>query len=174
MDFQNTVKNNLRAPDFTLPDLRGDLYSPADYTGRIVILNFWSAECPWSSRVDQQIAELLQKWENAVQYFPIASNMNESLELITREASARELPIILHDNNLQVADLYGALTTPHFFVIDAEGILRYQGAFDDVTFRQRTPTINYLPQAVEAIQSGLQPEPAETPPYGCSVVRVMP
>jgi hypothetical protein len=59
-------------------------------------------------------------------------------------------------------------------VIDAQGILRYQGAFDDVTFRQRTPTLIYLHMAVEALQSDQQPEPAETPPYGCSVVRATP
>lgn len=174
MDNQPVIKNNLHAPNFTLPDLNGDPHSLVDYTGRIVILNFWSAECPWSSRADQEIVEYLQEWDNAVQYLPIASNLNESPEQIGREATARELPILLQDMNHQVADLYGATTTPHLFVIDAQGILRYQGAFDDVTFRQRTPTLNYLYMAVDAIQSGQRPEPDQTPAYGCSVVRARP
>ena len=168
------IKNNLQAPIFTLPDLNGDTHSLLDYTGSIVIINFWSAECPWSSRADQEIVEYLQEWDNAFHYLPIASNLNESPEQIAREAAARELPNLLHDMNYQVADLYGATTTPHLFVIDAQGILRYQGAFDDVTFRQRTPTFNYLHMALDAIQSGQRPEPDQTPAYGCSIVRARP
>jgi hypothetical protein len=145
-----------------------------DYLGLIVILNFWSAECPWSSRSDQTLSVYLPEWGNAVQYLPIASNVNESQELIASETSARELPLLLHDVDNKVADLYGAITTPHLFVIDAQGILRYQGAFDDVNFRQRTPTKNYLQMAVEAIKGGNLPEPDYTSPYGCTVVRWTP
>jgi hypothetical protein len=73
-----------------------------------------------------------------------------------------------------VADQYVALTTPHFFVIDEQGILRYQGALDDVTFRKPTPTHNYLHDAVEAVVAGARPQPAETPAYGCAIVRFAP
>ncbi len=113
-------------------------------------------------------------WGHAVQYLPIASNVNESQELIANVASTRDLTLLLHDVDHKVADLYGAITTPHMFVIDAQGILRYQGAFDDVTFRQRTPTQNYLHMAVEAIQGDKLPEPDRTSPYGCTVVRATP
>ena len=72
----------------------------------------------------------------------------------------------------QVAlDAYGVQTLPHLFVIDARGLLRYRGAFDDVTFRQRTPTRFYLKDAVDRLLAGQTPNPAETPAYGCAVVR---
>jgi peroxiredoxin len=174
MDNQPAIENNLPAPNFTLLDLNGQLYSLRDYLGFIVILNFWSAECTWSSRSDQTISEYLPEWGNAVQYLPVASNVNESIKLIESEASARELPLLLHDVNHKVADLYGAITTPHLFVVDAQGILRYQGAFDDVTFRQRTPTQNYLQMAVDSIRRGNLPDPSQTPAYGCAIVRAMP
>jgi hypothetical protein len=67
--------------------------------------------------------------------------------------------------------MYVALTTPHLFVIDEGGILRYQGALDDVTFRRRTPTQEYLYQAVKSVLSGARPQQAVTPAYGCSIVR---
>jgi len=174
MDNQLTIKNNLPAPTFTLPDLIGQPHSLGDYLGLIVILNFWSAECPWSSRSDQTIADYLRVWGNTVQYLPIAANVNESLELIESEASARGLPLLLQDVGHKVADLYGAITTPHLFVIDAQGILRYQGAFTDVTFQRRTPTKNYLQMAVDSIRQGKLPDPAQTSAYGCAVVRAMP
>jgi hypothetical protein len=65
--------------------------------------------------------------------------------------------------------MYGAKATPHFFVIDGDGLLRYSGAFDDVTFRQRTPTHTYLKDAVEAVLRGEAPNPAQTPAYGCAI-----
>ena len=39
--------------------------------------------------------------------------------------------IAMVDANGRVGHMYGARTTPHVFVIDAEGVLRYTGAFDD-------------------------------------------
>ena len=174
MDSKPTIRNDLPAPDFTLPDLNGDPHSLKDLRGRIVILNFWSAECPWSSRADQESMKFLQKWGDLVTYLPIASNVNENMEMITTEAHERGLSILLHDVNQQVADLYGAITTPHLFVIDAQGILRYQGAYDDVTFRQRTPTQNYLQMTVETLLQGELPNPSQTPSYGCIIVRNLP
>lgn len=174
MDNQPLLQLDQKAPGFVLPDLDGNLHSLKDYQEHIVILNFWSAECPWSQRSDQKIIEYLQDWATAVQYFPIASNANENRELIISQVNTRQLPLMLHDLNHQVADLYGAITTPHLFVLDTKGFLRYQGAFDDVTFRQPTPTLNYLYLAVEAIRNGFSPEPAETSPYGCTIVRALP
>jgi hypothetical protein len=71
----------------------------------------------------------------------------------------------------QVADLYGAITTPHVFILDREGILRYQGAVDNITFRKREATHFFLQEAVEALLAGRLPQPAETPAYGCTIVR---
>jgi peroxiredoxin len=159
------------APGFTLPDLSGAPCRLEDYRGRLVILNFWSAECPWSKRADEQLARLLPGWGQAAALLTIASNANEPPDLLQRTALERGLAPILHDAGQRIADLYGAQTTPHLFAIDAAGILRYQGAFDDVTFRQRTPTQAYLKNAVEALLAGRLPDPAETPPYGCTIVR---
>jgi len=163
------------APPFTLPDLEGALHSLEEQSGRIAgritVLNFWSAECSWCERTDPLLLECLQAWGNKVNLLTIASNANESRELLASTAAARRLPLVLHDRMGQVADLYGAQTTPHLFLIDRDGILRYQGAFDDVTFRQRTPTQFYLNLAVEALLAGRLPDPAETPAYGCTIMR---
>lgn len=159
------------APPFSLPDLDGVLHSLEEQHGRIVVLNFWSAECSWCERTDPLLLERLPAWGAAVSLLNIASNANESRDLLASTAAARGLPLVLHDSQGLVAELYGAQTTPHLFLIDPGGILRYQGAFDDVTFRQRTPTKAYLNQAVEALLAGRPPDPAETPAYGCTIVR---
>lgn len=165
---------NQEAPEFTLLDMEGNPHNLHDYLGQIVVLNFWSAECPWSKRSDEEVLQYLHKWKAGVQYLPIASNANESQEIIRNEAAARQLPLMLHDTDQRVADLYQAITTPHIFVIDADGILRYKGAINDITFRQPEATVNYLYNAVEALLAGNSPDPLETPAYGCTIVRAAP
>lgn len=159
------------APLFTLSDLNGRTHALDALRQKIVIVNFWSAECPWSERADRELMRYLPNWGELVVLLPIASNVNESRAQIAEAAARRRLPFVLVDENHRVADLYGAQTTPHFFVVDARGILRYQGALDDVNFRQRQPRQNYLQMAVEALLAGKNPQPAQTPPYGCAIVR---
>jgi peroxiredoxin len=162
------------APGFQLPDLNGVLVSLEHFRGRTVILNFWSAECPWEERVDQELVPLLEAWSPDVVLLPIASNANENPGFLAGIARARGLERVLLDEQQAVANLYGALTTPHFFVLDRFGTLRYQGAFDDVTFRQRVPHVRYLQLAIDALLTGRQPDPAQTMPYGCALVRYSP
>lgn len=159
------------APDFELPGLDGTKHRLADYRGVIAIIDFWSAECTWTERTDRELAGYLPEWGGRVVLLPIASNANETLSTIREVASGRGLPLVLHDERGKVAELFGARTTPHFFLVDPEGILRYQGAFDDVTFRKRQPEHDYLRQAVESLLVGERPDPAQTPPYGCVIVR---
>ena len=164
------IKAGDPAPNFTLSDLDGQMHSLQEQKGKIVVINFWSAECPHSKRADELILPKLESWGEDVVLFSIASNANEEVSLLKQEAQARGLPFLLHDADQQAARAYDALTTPHIFVVDREGILRYQGALDDVTFRQLQPTRNYLFEAVEALLAGQDPDPSEHPPYGCTVV----
>ena len=87
----------------------------------------------------------------------IASNRSETIPGMEEGSKARGLPLVLVDADHFVADLYDAQTTPHVFVIDRNGILRYRGAVDDVTFRQRKPTRFFLDEAVQALLKGHLP-----------------
>ena len=168
------IHNGQPAPDFTLSDLNGRSLSLTSCRGIVVVLNFWSAECPHAERASQDMNEYLKAWGDSVVSLNVSSNANESPEMLQQAAAAQGLARVLLDPDHIVADLYGAETTPHVFVIDREGILRYQGAFDDVTFRQRTATHHYLRSAVDSVLGGRQPDPAQTLPYGCAIVRFLP
>ena len=157
--------------DFSLPDFSGCLHRLSDYRGRIVILNFWSAECSHVRRADGELIPWLVEWGGRVSLLSVASNVNERPELLKQVAAERGIPLVLWDSRHEVADAYQAQITPQLFVIDADGVLRYQGAFDDVTFRQRVATRSYLKDAVEALLAGRSPDLAETAPYGCTIVR---
>jgi peroxiredoxin len=158
---------NESAPDFELPDLKGISHRLSNYHGRIVIVNFWSCGCPQSERTDQALMPISVQWAEKVVILSIASNRNESTQSMEEISTVRHLPIVLVDADHFVADLYEAQTTSHVFVIDRDGLLRYRGAVDDVTFRQRKPTRFFLDEAVEALLEGHAPVLAETPAYGC-------
>lgn len=157
------------APPFALPDLDGRPWSLETLRGKVVVLYFWSAECAWCQRTDPHVVERAAAWGEQALLLPIASVLEETPEQLREAAQARGLPLVLRDVTQQVAKAYQVQTTPHFFVIDAAGILRYQGAFDDVTFRQRTPTRFYVDEVVRALLEGRLPEVKETLAYGCAL-----
>lgn len=162
------------APTFTLRDvLSGENVSLERLRGQIVILDFWSVECPWSRRYDDYFLERASAWSGVgIWLLFIDSNANEAE--YEMQDLAEELGIthpVLCDRGNRIADAYGAIATPHLFVLDANGAIVYQGAIDDQSFRQQAPTMNYLDAAVEALQRGEAPDPANTSPYGCALVR---
>jgi peroxiredoxin len=162
---------NQPAPDFELPDLEGHLHHLSDYRGKIAVVNFWSAECEWSERADRHLMATMKQLPDQIVVLPIASNTNESDEMINAALHQRHLPFVLQDSGAGLADRWGAQTTPHAFVVDAQGILRYRGPVDDVTFRKRKAERWYVEEVVEALLRGKVPEIQEAPPYGCTIVR---
>jgi peroxiredoxin len=160
-----------KAPQFQLKDLDGNVYSLESLLGRIIVLNFWSAECEWCARVDNELKPFQNHWKEQVNVLWIASNANESHDLIEKVANERALKPVLLDEHQLAANLYGAETTPHFFVVNAVGNMVYQGSWDDISFRQRVATQKYVTQAIEELMQNLAPKISQTPPYGCVLVR---
>lgn len=159
------------APDFELPDLAGRLHRLSAYRGRIVIINFWSADCPHVERTDALILASLARWGEDVILLSIASNANESASQVESVSRGRGLSPVLLDAGHEVADRYGATVTPEIFVIDREGVLRYRGAVDDVNFRQRVARRSFMDEAVDALLSGTLPAVREVPAFGCAIIR---
>lgn len=151
--------------------MQGKPHKLSDFRGRIVVVNFWSCECPHSERADGLIVEWLKEWGGEVELLSIAANRNESAQALEEAVRSRSLPGVLIDAGHVVADLYEAVTTPHVFVVDRDGILRYRGAVDDVTFRHRTASRFFLKEAVDSLLEGHLLPLTETPAYGCAIVR---
>lgn len=79
---------------------------------------------------------------------------------------------ILRDTEGTVGKLYGAKTTPHMYVINAEGTLAYQGAIDDKpsTDSDDIPGArNYVEAALDEVLEGKPVTTGQTKPYGCGM-----
>ncbi|MCH2055716.1 MAG: redoxin domain-containing protein [Thalassotalea sp.] len=79
---------------------------------------------------------------------------------------------VLFDENGDVGKLYGAKTTPHMYIIDPKGTLRYAGAIDSI--KSANPAdipkaTNYVTAGMTSLMAGSAIEKKVTAPYGCAV-----
>ena len=159
--------------DFELPEIGSEHHNLSQYQGSLVVITFWSAECPVSKEYDPYFNGLLDRYpQGQVVVLGVDSNVNYGQEEIARAATERGVRFpVLRDADCAIADRFGALTTPHVYIVDEAGILAYEGAVDDRTFRQREATINYVDAALAALLVGETPSVTQTQPYGCTIVR---
>lgn len=79
----------------------------------------------------------------------------------------------LYDKNHEVADAFGAKTTPHVFLFDAKLSLIYKGSIDD-SYKPTVSKENATPFLINAMlndATGNPLEPNSTSPKGCSIKR---
>ena len=161
------------APDFTLKDQAGVEHTLSAYKGKIVVLEWTNPECPYVVRhykADTMIKAHKELGPQEVVWLAIDSTKTVSPASSERWRAEEgfEYPV-LQDPDGVVGKKYGAKTTPHMYVIDAQGALRYAGAIDDDPREQVQSPRNYVIEAVKALQAGRSPEVDQTKPYGCSV-----
>ena len=90
---------------------------------------------------------------------------------ITRKASPTH---VLFDPTGEVGRTYDAKTTPHMYIINEEGLLKYQGAIDDAggrgfMSRDLLKAKNYVKESLREMGTGEEISSPVTKPYGCSV-----
>lgn len=174
-----------KAPEFTLKDLDGVEHKLSDLTAekKIVVLEWINPSCPYVKKhhADGQstMRDLAEKYKDKdVVWMAVNSTHERHDNYKTAATTIEEWGIaypVLNDSAGEVGHLYGAKTTPHMFIIDAEGVLRYSGAIDDhskasvPTEAEKEKVTNYVSQALDQIIAGETVTDSETRPYGCGV-----
>ncbi len=164
-----------KAPGFTLTDSAGKVVALADYEGQVVVLEWTNPDCPFVKRHYQEgtMKNLTSAYsERGVVWLTINSTnyMDAAANAGFAKAENITWPILV-DQDGAVGHAYGAATTPHMFIIDAEGVVVYEGAIDDdprgnMEAGART---NYVANALNEMAAGQAVSTPETKPYGCSV-----
>lgn len=178
-DSATAVKAKIgeKAPAFTLTDAKGKEHKLEDYKGKIVVMQWINPDCPVCRRVvtsglvAEMKTELKKINEKEIVYIAINSTHYQAADVGAEYFKKHELKAnaILNDMDGKVGKMYGAKTTPHMFVIDKEGVLRYEGAFDNDGRGRNANRTNYVVAAVQAIEAGETVAPERTKAYGCSV-----
>jgi peroxiredoxin len=170
------------APDFTLSDLSGKPVKLSALKGKFVVLEWVNPECPYVQKhYNSANMQNLQKEYGARQVTWLAINSTreghsefkspQQMGGWMKDKGAAPAATLL-DRDSKVGRLYGAVTTPHMYVIDPKGTLVYVGAIDDK--RSTNPADvktakNYVRVALEESLAGKPVSTASTTPYGCSV-----
>ena len=169
------------APDFTATDINGQTHKLSDYSGKIVVLESYNLDCPFvrnqyrTGAIQELQRDLVAKgvvWLLVNSVSPKYPN-HRSAEAAKKEWASQKINATawLDDSSGTVGKAYGMRTTPHTFVIDASGILVYQGAIDDRPASDGDPRTarNYVREAVQKLQAGDKLAVSQTKPYGCGV-----
>ncbi|MFC5462778.1 hypothetical protein [Massilia niabensis] len=88
------------------------------------------------------------------------------------QQSPRATVSLVSEHAAVIGKTYDARTTPHMFVIDAKGILRYAGGIDSIASNKPADIEKADPlfkTALESVLKGENVAQAVTRPYGCSV-----
>jgi len=163
-----------QAPAFTLSDTTGNQVSLADYSGKVVVLEWLNPDCPFVQRHYKAgtMKNLASKYgTQGVVWLTVNSTKYMDAAANAKFKAANDLPYpILVDQSGEVGRLYGAMTTPHMYIIDGAGNLVYIGAIDDDPRGNKDgPSTNYVAVALDEVLAGTAVSTAETKPYGCSV-----
>jgi peroxiredoxin len=163
------------APAFALRDLDGREVSLASFAGKTVVLEWMNPNCPYSRRhADHKTMPTTAARHPEAVWLGIDStnpSSGDHLDAAAWKTYLAERGIgypVLADPTGATGRAYGAKTTPHMYVIDGQGKLAYAGAIDDDP-RGRGAKVNYVDAALTALAAGRTPDPATTPPYGCTV-----
>jgi len=109
------------APDWTLEDLDGRRHALKDYRGKVLVLDFWYAECGPCLMAMPVLKEVAERWGGKAAF--LGMNKDADPEEARRVAAAMELdtPTL---RAREVVGRYEVVAFPTVFVVDGEGIVR--------------------------------------------------
>ncbi len=169
------------APLFTLKSHEGRDVSLADYKGKIVVLEWFNAGCPFVRKhyASGNMQSLQEEFGvNKVVWLTINSTSPEHKDYLTpadTKAKYQEWKMksgaVLFDPDGKVGRAYGAKTTPQIFIISAKGRLVYRGAIDNQPDPDANPkeATNFVRPVIHELMNWKPVTVPETKAYGCSI-----
>lgn len=174
---------NKPAPTFSGTAADGTTINLADLKGQTVVLEWTNHDCPYVVKHYDKTSNIpnLQKeatadgvvWLQVISSAPGEQGNVDGTTAIKLNEKRGAVPTnTILDEDGSIGKLYNAKTTPHMFVINAEGTLVYKGGIDSI--KSTNPAdiakaVPYVKEALAAVAAGKKVPNPSTAPYGCSV-----
>lgn len=173
---QEQLALGAKAPGFTLVDAaNGEKVTMKPDDGNVKVVVFTCNACPYAKAFEPRIIELANKFATqGVKLYALNPNDDAKYHeetLANMKARAEEKSYrfpYLKDGDSSIARAYGARVTPHVFVVDGQGVVRYRGYVDDSAKPAERKTTG-LSDAVGALLNGREVAAADTRAFGCSI-----
>jgi thiol-disulfide isomerase/thioredoxin len=165
-----------KAPAFSLANaVDGKTYALKPGDGKISVVFFTCNQCPYAKAFEPRLIAIAKQYgAKGVTFYAIDSNdearyAEESLANMKERAVTKGYPYpYLKDNDSSIAHAYGARVTPHVYVIDQAGKLRYRGYIDDSARPEERKKAG-LTDALDALLANKPVASTETRAFGCSI-----
>jgi len=166
-------------PDHKMKDVSGKTISLAEARKEKGLLVIFSCNtCPYVKLSASRIRELSDYClANKIGCVIVNSNEaqrteDDSFEEMVKYYKGQKLKAYYTvDENSQLADAFGARSTPQCFLFDAKG-LAYKGAIDDNVKDPSAVKEPYLKDAIAAVIKNQTPSKQETKSIGCTIKRL--
>lgn len=173
---QEQLAVGAQAPAFSLVNaVDGQMVSMTPDDGKVKVVVFTCNACPFAKAFEPRIIELANQFEQkGVKLYAVNPNddakyAEETLANMKARADERNYRFpYLKDGDSKIARAYGARVTPHVFVVDGQGIVRYRGYVDDSAKPAERKTTG-LSDAVGALTNGREVANADTRAFGCTI-----
>jgi len=179
---QTTIAAGTAAPFIKLKNVDNKMISFNDYpSAKGFIIVFMSNTCPYSKAYEERITQLSKKY--GPQHFPViainANNPEVSPEnsFTNMQAYSKSQHFVfpyLCDEKQDIADKYGARSTPQVFIVSKKGndfTVEYTGAIDNDTQNNKPDKVSYVEDAMAALLNNTKPAVTHTKAIGCSISR---
>ncbi len=172
-----TLQPGEKAPDFTLPATDGKTYNLSDFdSSKYLVIFFTCNHCPYVIGSDETTRQTAEKFASKnVKFVGINSNSEntyeeDSFENMVKRMNKYKFPwLYLYDKTQEIAKVYGALKTPHFYVFDENRNLVYTGRGVDSPRDTSRMTVNDLDRALSELTEGKPISVPVTNPIGCNI-----
>ena len=167
-----------KAPDFSLPDTRGQAVSLSDFDdARVLLVVFMCNHCPFVKHVLDGFVDLAAEYgDKGVAVVAISSNDVEAYpadrpEMMAQLSNQKDFSFpYLYDEDQEVAKAYHAACTPDFFVFDQDRMLVYRGQMDDSRPGNDIPVSGAdLRAALDAALADREAPDPQKPSMGCNI-----
>lgn len=179
VEYLTRLPTGAPAPAFAAQGADGRQHRLADHAGKVVVLEWTSPACPYSTlKYERGFMQAVQRRaarQEVVWLTVDTAAPGRAGHLTPKAAQARvaktgaTVAAFLLDEDGRVGRAYGARVTPTLIVIGKDGRIAYQGALDDDPRRKSPNGPDHVTDALADLAAGRPVRRSETRAYGCAV-----
>lgn len=153
-----------------------------EFKGKTVVLEWTSPSCPFvRAQYQSAVMPELQRWAAAqgIVWLSVLSTHPSRRDYLPADKAAAlhrtrgaAPAALLLDSEGVMGRAYGAVVTPHMFVVAPNGNLVYAGAISDnptMSAKEARASRNYVRAALDDLAAGRKIAMPSTRPFGCAI-----
>lgn len=131
-----TAEAGMKAPDFSLKDVNGNVVTLSNYRGKVVLIDFWATWCPPCRMELPHFKKIHQKY--ADKNFVILGIAIDDDAKVKKFVQKEKIPFTIAHGDRETAKAYNVRAFPTTFLLDTEGNVKYNwvGYKDQAVFEK--------------------------------------